>query len=67
MRTSVRNKNFKRLQKYLNKKQRYGRRKQRVGFLNRYDFAYAGRETSSARNQENKCKKTRNQAVERSR
>ena len=45
MRTSVRNKNLKRLQKYLNKKQRCGRRKQRGGFLNRYDFAYAGWDT----------------------
>ena len=45
MRPSVRNKNLKRLQKYLNKKQRCGRRKQRGGFLNRYDFAYAGRDT----------------------
>ena len=40
MRTSDRNKNLKRLQKYLNKKQRRGGRKQRGGFLNRYDFAY---------------------------
>ena len=32
-------------QKYLNKKQRRGRRKQRGGFLGRYDFAYAGRDT----------------------
>ena len=63
MRTSVRNQNFKRLQKYLNKKQRRGRRKQRGGFLNRYDFAYAGQETSNAINQENKCRKTRNQAM----
>ena len=38
MRTSVRNKNVKRLQKYLNEKQRRGRRKQHSGFLNRYDF-----------------------------
>ena len=45
MRTSARNKNLKRLQKYLNKKQRCGRRKQRGGFLSRYDFAYAGRDT----------------------
>ena len=45
MRTSVRNKNLKRLQKYLNKKQRHGRRKQRGGFLKRYDFTYAGRDT----------------------
>ena len=39
MRTSVANKNLKRLQKYLNKRQRHGRRNQRGGFLNRYDFA----------------------------
>ena len=45
MRISVRNKNLKRFQKYLNKKQRCDRRKQRGGFLNRYDFAYAGRDT----------------------
>ena len=45
MRTSVRNKNLKRLQKYLNKKQKCGRRKQRVRFLNRYDFASTGRGT----------------------
>ena len=45
MRTSVRNKNLKRLQKYLNKKQRLGKRKQPGGFLSRYDFAYAGRDT----------------------
>ena len=45
MRTSVRNKNLKRLQKYLNKKQRRGRRKQQGGFLNRYGFTYAGRDT----------------------
>ena len=45
MRTSVRNKNLKRLQKYLNKKQRCGRRKQRGGFLNRYDLANDGRDT----------------------
>ena len=45
MRTSVRNKNQKRLQKYLNKKQRRGRRKQHGGFLNRYDFTYDGRDT----------------------
>ena len=44
MGTSVRNKNLKRLQKYPNKKQRHGRRKHRGGFLNRYDFAYAGRD-----------------------
>ena len=42
MRTSVRNKNLKRLQKYLTKNQRHGRRKQRGRFLNRNDFAYAG-------------------------
>ena len=47
MRTSVRNKNLKRLQKYLNKKQRRGRRKQRGEFLNWYDFAYAGRDTAN--------------------
>ena len=41
MRTSVRNKKLKRLQKYLNKKQKRGRRKQCGGFLNRYDSAYA--------------------------
>ena len=45
MRKSVRNKNLKRLQKYLNKKQRRGRRKLRGGFLNIYDFAYAGQDT----------------------
>ena len=45
MRLSVRNKNLKRLQKYLNKKGRRGRRKQRSGFLNRYDFACAGSDT----------------------
>ena len=45
MRTSVRNKNLKRLQKYLNKKQRCGRRKRRGRFLNRYDFAYVGQDT----------------------
>ena len=39
MRTSVRNKNLKRLQKYLNEKQRGGKRKQHGVFLNRYDFA----------------------------
>ena len=44
MGTSVRNKNLKRLQKYLNKKQRRGRRKHGGGFLNSYDFAYAGRD-----------------------
>ena len=45
MGTSIRIKNLKRLQKYRNKKQRRGRRKQRGGFLNRYDFAYANRVT----------------------
>ena len=45
MRTSVRNKILKRLQKYLNKKQRHGRRKQCGRFLSRYNFAYAGRDT----------------------
>ena len=45
MRKSVRNKNLKRLQEYLNKKQRRGRRKQRGGFLNIYDSAYARRDT----------------------
>ena len=45
MRTSVRNKNLKRLQNYLNKKQRCRRRKQRGVFLNRYDFAYVRRDT----------------------
>ena len=45
MRTKIRNENLKMLQKYLNKRQRRGRRKQRGGFLNRYDFAYAGRDT----------------------
>ena len=45
MRTGVRNKNLKRLQKYLIKKKRHGRRKQRGGFLNRHDFAYAGQGT----------------------
>ena len=45
MRTSLRNKNLERLRKYLNKKQRCGRRKQHGGILNRYDFAYAGRDT----------------------
>ena len=45
MRTSVRNKNLKRLQKYLNKKQKRGRRKQGAGFLNRYDFTYTGQDT----------------------
>lgn len=40
MTTSARDKNLKRLQKYLNKKQRRGGRKKRGGFLNRYDFAY---------------------------
>ena len=45
MRISVRNKNLKRLQKYLNKKQRRGRKKQRGGFLNRSDFAFFGRDT----------------------
>ena len=44
MRIIVRNNNLKRFQKYLNKKQRCDRRKQRGGFLNRYDFAYAGRD-----------------------
>ena len=47
MRTSARNKNLKKLQKYLNKKQRPGRRKQCGWFLNRYDFAYAGRDTGN--------------------
>ena len=47
MRTGVRNKNLKRLQKYLIKKQRRGRRKQRGGFLNRYDFAYVGQDTAN--------------------
>ena len=42
MRTSVKNINLERFQKYLNKKQMHGRRKERGGFLNRYDFAYAG-------------------------
>ena len=45
MRTKIRNENLKMLQKYLNKRQRRGRRKQRGGFLNRYGFAYAGRDT----------------------
>ena len=45
MRTSTRIKNLKSLQKYRNKKQRRGRRKQLGGFLNRYDFAYASRDT----------------------
>ena len=45
MRTSFRSKNLNRLQKYLNKKQTRARRKQRGGFLNRYDFAYAGGDT----------------------
>ena len=39
MSTSVKNKNHKRLQKYINKKQRRGRRKQLDGFLTIYDFA----------------------------
>ena len=38
-------KTWKRLQKYLNKKQRRGWRRQRGGFLNRCDFAYAGQDT----------------------
>ena len=45
MGATVRNKNLKRLQKHLNKKQRCGRKKQRGGFLNRYDFFYAGQDT----------------------
>ena len=45
MRTSARNKNLKRLQKYLKKKQRRGKRKQCGGFLIRCDFAYAERDT----------------------
>ena len=45
MSTSVKNKNHKRLQKYINKKQRRGRRKQLDGFLTIYDFAYAGQDT----------------------
>ena len=44
MRTTVRNTNLKRLQTYLNKKQRCGKRKRLDGFLNRYDFAYTGRD-----------------------
>ena len=34
-----------RVQKYLNKIQMLGRKKQRGGFINRYDFAYARRDT----------------------
>ena len=45
MRTSVKNINLGRFQKYVNKKQMHGRRKERGGFLNRYDFAYAGWDT----------------------
>ena len=45
MRTGVKNKNLKRLQKHLIIKQRRGRRKRRGGFLNRHDFAYAGQDT----------------------
>ena len=45
MRTSVRNKNLKRLQKYLKKKQRRGKRKECGGFLSRCDFAYAEQDT----------------------
>ena len=45
MGTSVRNKNLRRFKKHLNKKQRCGRRKQHGGFLNRYDFFYAGQDT----------------------
>ena len=37
--------NLKRHKKYLRIKQKYTRRKQRGGFLKRYDFAYAGRDT----------------------
>ena len=45
MRTGVKNKNLKRLQKHLIIKQMRGRRKRRGGFLNRHDFAYAGQDT----------------------
>ena len=45
MRTGVKNKNLKRLQKHLIIKQRCGRRKRRGGFLNKHDFAYAGQDT----------------------
>ena len=45
MRTRVRNKNLRRLQKYPKKKQKYIRRKQHSGFLNRHCFAYAGQDS----------------------
>lgn len=45
MKTSARDQNLKRLQKHLRKKQRYSWRKQHSGLLNRYNFAYAGRDT----------------------
>ena len=45
MTTSVTNKNLKRIQKYPNKKQRRGWRRQRGRFLDRYDFVYAGWDT----------------------
>ena len=45
MRTRVRNKNLRRLQKYPRKKQKYTRGKQRSGFLNRYCFANAGQDS----------------------
>ena len=47
MRTSVRNKKLKRLQKYLNKKRKRGTRKQCGGFLNKYDSAHAEWDTAN--------------------
>ena len=45
MRGNARSKYLQRLQKYLKYKRRKTRRRQHSGFLNRYDFAYAGRDT----------------------
>ena len=48
MRTSARTKHLKKLEKYFLKRHRHARtqyRHQHGGFLNRYDFAYVGRDT----------------------
>ena len=45
MRGRTRSKYFYRLQKYRKYKQKNTKRRQYGGFLNRYDFAYAGRDT----------------------
>ena len=45
MRAKTRTQYLKRIEKYQKYKQRRTRGQQHSGFLNRYDFAYAGRDT----------------------